>query len=262
MKVPLIFDIVRGSTVDGPGIRTTVFFKGCNLDCAWCHNPEGKSLFPQLAFFGEKCSGCGACARVCPKGNNECLLCGACVSVCKTGARKIYGKSLSMDEIFDEIKKDKLFYDACGGGVTFSGGECMLYPEFLAGVAKMCKNANISVAIDTAGCVPYEYFEAVMPYADVFLYDIKCISADRHKKFTGKDNRIILKNFEKLIKTDKRVIVRVPVIDGFNSDDGEMKKIRDYLADKNVETEYLKYHSMGESKKTALSYFNVKRQCL
>lgn len=252
MNQPLIFDIVRGSTVDGPGIRTTVFFKGCNLSCAWCHNPEGKSAGTQPAFFADKCLGCGACRRVCAK-TEGCTLCGKCVEACPAGARKIYGKRLSPEEIIAIIAKDKLFYDACGGGATFSGGECMLYPEFLAECARLCKEAAVSVAIDTAGCVPFANFSAVLPYADIFLYDIKCISPDKHKKFTGADNKLILENFAKLIKTNKTVIVRVPVVNGFNSDKAEMDKIKNFLSGKNVKVEYLPYHDMGISKEKALT---------
>lgn len=254
MISPLVFNIIRCSTVDGPGVRTTLFFKGCNLDCKWCHNPEGKSPHAQLAFFAEKCVSCGACSGVCDN-PDKCIACGKCADVCKTGARKVYGKQMRPEEIFSIIAKDKLFYDACGGGATFSGGECMLYPDFLAQCAALCQENGISVAVDTAGNVPFASFEKILPQTDIFLYDIKCITPEKHKKFTGADNKLILANFEKLLKTDKRVIVRVPVIDYFNGDEQEMSLIRQYLADKNVEVEYLPYHDMGESKKQALEKF-------
>lgn len=251
MKQPLIFNIIRGSTVDGPGMRTTVFFKGCNLSCRWCHNPEGRNGSRELAFFVSKCVGCGACKAVCNK-LSECKVCGNCAKVCKMQARKIYGEYMTAYEIAETVAKDKLFYDSCGGGVTFSGGECMLYPEFLSETAKLCKDKGISVAIDTAGCVPFSSFEKVLTYADLFLYDIKCITAETHKRFTGVDNRLILDNFERLLSLDAKIIVRVPMIDGFNDGD-EMLKIKAYLSDKNVPVEYLPYHDMGESKAAALA---------
>lgn len=258
MKIPLIFDIIRSSLVDGPGVRTTVFFKGCNLRCRWCHNPEGQLPQSQPAFFAEKCVFCGACGKVCD-GNEECSLCGKCVRVCKTGARRIYGVKMTPSEILQTVKKDRLFYDATGGGVTFSGGECMLYPEFLAECASLCRKEGINVAVDTAGCVDYRDFEKVMPYVDVFLYDIKCITPEIHEKFTGQRNELILCNFEKLLSAGAQVIVRVPMIDGFNSGD-EFEKIKKYLSDKNVKTEFLPYHEMGEAKKSALKSFKFFRK--
>ena len=248
---PLIFDIQRSSLVDGPGIRTTVYFKGCNLDCRWCHNPESKSAVRQIAFFEEKCTGCGVCKEVCLE-PAECKACGECALYCAYGARKVYGKQYSVSELADIIAKDKNLYDRSGGGATFSGGECMLYPDFIAALASECKQNGISVAIDTAGCVEWSSFERVLPFVDIFLYDIKCIDEELHRKFTGRSNGLILENFERLTKTDKRIIVRVPVIPYFNEGE-QMEKIRDYLARFRVEkVEYLPYHDMGEGKKSAL----------
>ena len=250
MKNPLIFDIVRSSLVDGPGVRTTVFFKGCNLRCRWCHNPEGQDPRAQVAFFADKCVFCGVCERICTA-TGACELCGKCVESCVANARKIYGKEMSPAQITAIVQRDKIFYDATGGGVTFSGGECMLYPDFLAECASMCKKAGISVAIDTAGCVPFSSFEKVLPYADLFLYDIKCVTPETHREFTGADNALILENFEKLLSLGKEIIVRVPEIEGFNSG-AERDRITRYLSDKNVKTEFLPYHEMGISKKAAL----------
>ena len=250
MKIPLIFDIVRSSTVDGPGVRAAVFFKGCNLRCPWCHNPEGQEPGVQPAFFAEKCRNCGACSRICAAA--ECDLCGKCVDICRYGARKIYGKTMTPQEILKSVRGDKLFYDATGGGVTFSGGECMLYPEFLAQCAALCKGEGISVAIDTAGHVPFENFKKVLPYADLFLYDIKCITPETHLRFTGAGNRIILRNFEKLLALGAKIIVRVPLIEQFNGGN-ELRLIQEYLSDINVKVEYLPYHAMGESKRRALT---------
>ena len=250
MKTPLIFDIVRSSTVDGPGVRTTVFFKGCNLRCRWCHNPEGQDPRAQPAFFAEKCRHCGACVRFCTA--DECNLCGRCVDICISGARRIYGKRMTPRDIVKVVTADRLFYDATGGGVTFSGGECMLYPEFLAQCAALCKERQINVAIDTAGNVPFENFEKILPYADSFLYDIKCITPKTHKLFTGADNRLILSNFEKLLALGAKITVRVPLIEQFNDGD-ELRLIQSYLNGKNVKVEYLAYHAMGENKRRALT---------
>ena len=226
MKIPLIFDIVRSSTVDGPGVRAAVFFKGCNLRCPWCHNPEGQEPGVQPAFFAEKCRNCGACSRICAAA--ECDLCGKCVDICRYGARKIYGKTMTPQEILKSVRGDKLFYDATGGGV------------------------GISVAIDTAGHVPFENFKKVLPYADLFLYDIKCITPETHLRFTGAGNRIILRNFEKLLALGAKIIVRVPLIEQFNGGN-ELRLIQEYLSDINVKVEYLPYHAMGESKRRALT---------
>lgn len=235
MKPPLIFDIKRASTSDGPGIRTVIFFKGCNLDCFWCHNPEGKSPARQSAFFSEKCISCGACKT----------------GPCPTQARRIYGKEYSIDMLLSIIKADKSFFDATGGGVTFSGGECMLYPEFLAELAKKCKEKGISVAIDTAGNVPFSAFATVMPYADIFLYDMKCLDPDLHRKGTGNDNTLILQNLHRLIDRGKRVTVRVPSVPGFNEGE-EFDRVKRYCEKYGLSCEVLPYHTIGESKKEAI----------
>jgi len=250
----MIFDIISGSFVDGPGIRTTVFFKGCNLRCKWCHNPEGISPKQQLMIFKNKCLSCGKCTEVCE--NKPCILCGRCAMVCPNDARKICGREYSVAEVFEKIIKDKAFYDASGGGVTCSGGECMLQTEFLMKFLKLCKSNGIHTAVDTAGNVPLEWFEKVLPYTDLFLYDIKCMDSDLHINGTGVDNALILKNYIYLIKHAK-VYVRVPVIGGFNDDLQEFTKIDDFLKQyppSNVEL--LPYHAMGEHKYNALNKTN------
>ncbi len=250
LKNPLIFDIQRGSLVDGPGIRTTIFFKGCNLRCAWCHNPESQKHGKELAVFLEKCVGCGACKIAC-KNNENCALCENCVAACPTGARKIYGKKFSLKQLFMVARKDKNFYAESGGGVTLSGGECMLYPAFVAALAKRCKAEGISVAVDTAGNVPWESFESVLHYVDLFLYDVKCITPDLHKKFTGADNALILQNLKRLQQRNQKIIVRVPVIPDFNEGE-ELDKIKKFVQDNGLQAEYLAYHAMGQAKAAAL----------
>lgn len=240
MEKPLIFDIERSTTVNGRGIRTAVFFKGCPLDCYWCHNPESKLCDAEEAFFADKCIGCGACK----KADNK-------AAVCPTNARRVYGKEYSLSELFDVITLDKPYYDATGGGVTFSGGECMLYPEFVSELAKRCKESGISVAIDTAGFVPYDSFLKVLPYVDTFLYDIKALSPELHLCGTGKDNALILENLSRLIKTEKEIVIRVPVIPGFNEGD-EVERIQSFCEENGLNYELLPYHTFGTDKLRAI----------
>ena len=244
MKTPLIFDVKRTSTVDGPGLRTVIFFKGCNLDCFWCHNPEGKDPAAQVAKFCEKCIGCGTCKNL-SEGEKA-------YDVCPQNAIKLYGKSYSCEELLKIILADKMFFDAAGGGVTFSGGECMLYPDFLAEISKKCQENKISVAIDTAGCVPFSSFEKVLPFVDVFLYDIKSLDPMLHKQGTGIDNTLILENLAMLIGTKKRIIVRIPKIPNFN-EGNEIDRIIRYCKDRFLEYEVLEYHESGISKGEAIN---------
>ena len=209
-KFPLVFDIKRTSTTDGPGIRTVFFLKGCNLDCFWCHNPEGKRMERSLAFFAEKCTGCGVCKRVCKGKGDACTACGTCAEYCPAEARRIYGRALSIEELVEIGRADLDYYRATGGGVTFSGGECMLFPEFVGDCARRFCEIGISVAIDTAGAVPYSHFEAVLPYADVILYDVKCLDPSLHEQGTGKRNELILENLERLRQTGKRLSSALP----------------------------------------------------
>ncbi|MBQ9773564.1 MAG: glycyl-radical enzyme activating protein [Clostridia bacterium] len=251
MKDPLIFDIKRASTSDGPGLRTVVFFKGCSLDCAWCHNPEGKMAEAELAIFSEKCVFCGACQSTCARGTDACRLCGACVATCPANARKLYGRAYSVEALTERLLSDRAYYAATGGGVTFSGGECMLYPEYLSAVAKRCRESRVSVAVDTAGQVPYASFETVLPYVDVFLYDIKCMDPALHMRGTGAENGQILENLDRLLKTGKQIIVRTPVIPDFN-DGEELEKIQAYCRERDLPLELLPYHAFGEDKRRAL----------
>lgn len=249
-----IFDIERNSYVDGPGIRTTVFFKGCNLRCAWCHNPESQSPKIQMMFYKNKCTDCKKCKEKCPNNLELCELCGKCTLYCPHDAREICGKEYTVDEVMREILKDKTYYDNSGGGVTFSGGESMLQIDFLEELLKACKQNGIHTAIDTAGHVPYESFERVLPYTDLFLFDVKCYDSDKHKKYTGASNELIFSNLRKLLKTNKTVWVRIPIIPTVNDTEEEMLAIKSFLysckAPKKIEI--LQYHSMGEHKYAAL----------
>ncbi|MBQ8758329.1 MAG: glycyl-radical enzyme activating protein [Clostridia bacterium] len=254
MSTAKIFDIQRNSFVDGPGIRTTVFFKGCNLDCKWCHNPESKCGNTQMLFYKSKCTGCGKCAEVCPNKLQKCDFCGKCTVYCPVDARQICGKDMTAEEVLKEILKDKVFYETSGGGVTFSGGECMLQIDFLEEILRLCKENGLHTAVDTAGNVPYGYFERVIPYTDLFLYDVKCIDEDLHKEGTGVSNKRILENLRRLSdETDVDIIIRVPVMEDFNGTDEEMGRIADFVKALRIKAaELLPYHKMGEHKYDAL----------
>ncbi len=249
-----IFDIIRNSFVDGPGIRTAVFFKGCNLRCAWCHNPESQSAKQQMMFYKNKCMDCGKCREVCPHAIESCDFCGKCEMYCPNGARQICGKEMTAEEVFAELIKDKMFYEASGGGATFSGGECMLQIDFLCEILKKCKKNGIHTAVDTAGHIAWESFEKILPYTDMFLYDVKLATDDLHKKWTGVSNKLILENLKRLSENfDGEIIIRIPVMGGVNDSLEEMKKIADVLRPiKYKSAELLHYHKMGEHKYEAL----------
>ena len=249
-----VFDIQRNSFVDGPGIRTTVFFKGCNLRCAWCHNPEGQKRERELAFFKNSCTGCGKCKEICKFDLSDCDLCGACAAACMSCARRIIGKEYTAAEIMTEIRRDRLFYETSGGGVTFSGGECLLGIDMLEELLRTCRSEGIHTAVDTAGAVPFEYFERVIPYTDIFLYDVKMLSSERHKFYTGIGNELILDNLAKLLSLGVTVTVRIPVIAGVNDTEEEMRGIRALLDSHGgcAEVELLPYHGMGEYKYSAI----------
>lgn len=254
MLTATIFDIERNSYVDGPGIRTTVFFKGCNLKCAWCHNPESQDFKPQMMFYKDKCTGCGKCLEKCPNGLESCDLCGKCEIYCPVEARRVCGKKYTVDEVLKEVSKDKLFYQNSGGGVTFSGGECMLQLDFLVEILKKCRENGIHTAVDTAGHVPFESFEKILPYTDMFLFDFKIYDSETHKKYVGVGNELILENLKKLLELGARIWIRIPVMAEINGNVEEMKKIKDFLYSngKPEKVELLPYHAMGENKYRAI----------
>lgn len=241
----IVFDIQRNSFVDGPGVRTTVFFKGCNLHCEWCHNPEGQWDKPEVMFYKDRCTHCGLCKSI-PEIDAD--------FICPNHAKSLCGKDFTVDEVLTECLKDKLFFDTSGGGVTFSGGECMLQIDFLESILKACKENGLSTAVDTAGCVPYDRFERILDCTDLFLYDIKCIDSDKHRRYTGADNRLILENLKRLL-SHSRVWIRIPVIPSVNDTVEEMEKIKDFLdlCNPPEKIELLSYHSMGENKYTAIN---------
>ena len=264
-----IVDIKRFAVHDGDGIRTTVFFKGCPLKCVWCHNPESISFKPQLAYLRNKCLNCGECVRVCSvnahsiingvhKYNREiCINCGKCEEACLGEALKLYGKEMSVDELLPILCEDKDFYDNSGGGVTLSGGECLMQADFCREVLKRLKEFNINTAVDTCGFVTRDAIDKVIEYTDVFLYDIKSIDADVHEKCTGISNEIILDNIRYIDSMGKDIEIRIPYVPAYN--DNQMKKISELVKSlKHVKAvKVLPYHNFAGSKYESLGMENT-----
>lgn len=245
-----IFSIHKLSFVDGPGIRTAVFFKGCNLKCAWCHNPESQSISKQRLVYKSRCRHCGKCREVCPFHLEKCDFCGKCVVNCENKAIEICGEEMSADRMLSEILKDRIFFENSGGGVTFSGGESMLQIDFLCEILRMCREQGIHTAVDTAGNVPWNSFERVLPNTDLFLYDIKSMNSDTHKRYTGVGNELILSNLAKLLRLGAQIWIRVPVIPGVNDSEEEMHCMKAFFEENGYpkKVELLPYHKMGEHK--------------
>ena len=261
MEKTKVFNIQKFSIHDGPGIRTTVFFKGCPLNCIWCHNPESQSFGREMMTDKEKCTLCGRCAAKCKRGAvaildgrlvndlSKCDLCGSCTDFCARNAREIAGEELTAAEIMKEIEKDRVFYEHSKGGVTFSGGEVMCQPEALAELARACRERGIHVAVDTCGHAPFSSFEKVMEYVDVFLYDIKLMDGELHRKYTGKDSALILDNLMKLDRSGANINLRLPIIGGINDDDGNIEKVLEFIKMTSIrEINLLPYHDIARSK--------------
>ena len=231
----LIFNIQRYSLQDGPGIRTTVFLKGCPLRCAWCHNPEGISSRRELVVTSSLCANCGECRRACattkaarghgmlPPRSEECDLCGACVEACPAAARQIVGREITVPDLLAAVTRDRVFYDDSHGGVTFSGGEPLAQPEFVEAALAACRAQGIATAVDTCGLAPIERLLAIAPLTDVFLYDLKFMDDAKHRQYTGTSNRLILDNLVALGRHHNQITVRVPVIPGLNDDPAELE---------------------------------------
>ncbi len=264
-----ISDIKRFAVHDGDGVRTTVFFKGCPLKCIWCHNPEGISFKPQIAFYEHKCINCGECINICPTNAHKiidnrhvfnrdlCIGCGKCAKICLGDALIFYGKEYTVEELIPLLLEDKDFYEVSGGGVTLSGGECLSQWNFACELLKKLKENGINTAVDTCGLISREVFKKIAPYTDTFLYDIKAIDNDIHKKCTGSSNEFILENIKYLDSINANIEVRYPFVPDFN--DGEAEKIAKFLKDfKSVtKVKVLPYHNYAASKYDSLGIKNT-----
>lgn len=264
----LISDIKRFAVHDGDGIRTTVFLKGCPLKCVWCHNPEGIAFQPQIGYYKHKCIECGRCVPVCRQDAHsmkdghrfdaqKCIGCGACAKVCLGEALTYYGKEMTVEEVLEILLEDRIFYESSNGGITLSGGECLMQPEFCAELLKKCKENGLHTAVDTCGYVSKETLDKVIPYTDIFLYDVKAIDEDVHIRCTGRSNQIILDNLKYLDKNGCKTEIRIPYVPEWNAD--QMEKIRDFLSELNhvQKIKVLAYHNFAGSKYDALSMENT-----
>ena len=258
----VVFNIQRFSVNDGPGIRTTVFLKGCPLHCSWCHNPESISLKREMMLRAERCIQCGDCMTVCKNGavyrendffdihRDHCARCGDCAAVCPADARVVVGNEMTVEEVMKETRKDLIFFQHSGGGVTFSGGEPLLQHEFLLALLTACRQEGIHTIVDTSGLTSVAILKSIADVTDLFLYDLKLLSDVKHQKFTGVSNRVILENLRLLDEWNKKVIVRMPLIPTINDDEENVRSLGSFIASLKTiqEIHILPYHRSGIEK--------------
>lgn len=259
-----IFNIQRYSTDDGPGIRSTVFFKGCPLTCLWCSNPESQRSYPEVGHRDALCQQCGRCVQVCPQkaialnlggkgitiNRRLCDNCGECVGVCTEGALTMHGKELSVDEVYNEVKKDNMFYQNTGGGVTASGGEPLAQAAFVARLFQRCRQSGIHTAIETSGYATRSALDQVLQHTDLVMYDLKCMDYEESIATLGQSNKLILDNAEYVMKSGAEVVIRIPLIPGITAKIENLRKIAEFVQRVNPSTpvEVLPYHRLGVSK--------------
>ena len=258
-----VFNVQRFSVHDGPGIRTTVFLKGCPLRCAWCCNPESQRAHPQVVFWEERCIGCGTCLAVCDReaisldaegrrwtSLERCDLCGRCLDECFSGALERIGRLASVEEILAEVEEDRPFYESSGGGVTLSGGEPLAQPAFAGRLLRAFRERRIHTAVETCGYAPWEEWEGLLSYADLVLFDLKHMDPVRHEQLTGLSNALIIDNLRRLSRTAVEVIVRLPVVPGCNDDAPTLEALAELLLELGTvrEVHLLPYHRFGRAK--------------
>jgi pyruvate formate lyase activating enzyme len=258
----MVFNIQRYSIDDGPGIRTTVFLKGCPLRCLWCSNPESQNPCPEIAHRESSCKRCGRCVEVCPVqaisltegairiDRNLCDNCGECVSECPHEALKIFGKEMTVDEVFAVVRKDKDYYKVTGGGVTVSGGEPLAQAEFAAALLKRCQEAGIHTCLDTSGYGAQPDLEKILPYTALVLFDLKHMDPVLHREYTGCDNELVLRNLELVVKNGTPLIIRIPLIPGHNDSDEQLAAFARVAAEvaKGAPVNIMPYHRYGTGK--------------
>lgn len=267
MSKGMIYNIQRMSLHDGPGLRTTVFLKGCPLTCLWCSNPESQKVRPQLMFFSELCTGCGKCAEVCPNGaatvidgkigrdTGKCADCGICTESCAGNARELSGKLMTVEEVMEVVRKDALFYDNSGGGVTFGGGEPTSGGQFFLDMVEAAVTEGYHVTVDTCGYCPKERFDKTVELADLFLLDCKHMDPEQHKKLTGVDNSVILRNLAVALDSDREVRVRMPLMPEMNDSEENIAAMAAFLKKHgHTEVEVMPCHAFGRNKYAALGW--------
>ncbi len=266
MQSGIVYNIQRMSGHDGPGLRTTVFLKGCPLQCRWCSNPESQSLSPQLMLFQDLCTGCGLCVETCPEkaiaiangkaviDRIKCVNCGQCEAICLSKARVISGKRMTVNEVMNVVCKDELFYFNSGGGVTFCGGEPTMAGNFLLALQHACRSHGYHVCLDTCGQCPTEKFREFVKLSDLVLFDIKHMDPEMHKDVTGVDNRLILENLREIVRLGVPYRIRIPLIPGLNDTEENIKRLavllKEFCKD---EVDVLPCHAFGKNKYAALS---------
>jgi pyruvate formate lyase activating enzyme len=261
MTAAVIVSIQKFSVHDGPGIRTTIFFKGCPLTCQWCHNPESQKAGKELVLHSARCTLCGQCQKNCRQqairiaGNrlsydqSNCTYCERCIDHCYNEAREFVGKEVTVEELMVEIEKDRPFYEQSGGGVTLSGGEAMTQIDFVEELVTCCNEQGISVAVDTCGYAPRENFIRIMKQINVFLYDIKLMDPALHSQYTGRDNLLILENLELLSRNGAVINIRLPLLEGINTEDSHIQSIIDFISRLAIRSiNLLPYHDMAKGK--------------